>query len=489
MTRAHRRRTFAILLSGLLAAGAARAEIHALILTVGEYPGGIAPLKGTQRDAETAAAIARQLGVKDANLTRLRDRELTLTGMRRAFDDLLNRVRPNDNVFLYYSGHGGRQYIETEGRCAESLVTVDANHFLDSELQARLKLLSKKVDKVIVFLDACHSGGVTTRAVVKADPAFTPKYWAKGGANACEKPVNRLTRGLQLDARRVGRGSQNYVVIAAARDNEVSLDQPGRGGVATQAWFACLNGEARDTNGSGALSAEEIRVCAQERVDRALKGVTGYLPHHITISGNPNAVLAFAPKPVGIEGRSLRPVPVSPPHTLADIYHRRDDRRTVTLTPTQPAFRINRDKVEFDLTSSHAGYIYLLMVGSDGKTFDVLFPNQLDKKNYLEAGQTLRLPRTDWSLVAQGPAGKNHLLALVSDTPRNFSGLGLKAAGPFSVLVASPASARDIVQATGTSAEVAGEDCRHPPRGETPAAPGLCSHAYGAALTTVDELP
>jgi hypothetical protein len=327
------------------------------------------------------------------------------------------------------------------------------------------------------------------RSAGKGEPAFTPKYWAKGGSDACEKPVNRLTRGLRLDARRAGSGAQNYVYIAAARDNEVSLDQPGRGGVATQAWLACLSGEARDSNGSGALSAEEIRACAQARVEKTLKGVAGYLPHHITITGNPDAVLAFAPKTVAVAERGANLEAVSAFNTLADIHHRRDDRRSVTLTPSKPAFAIRRDKVEFDLHSSHAGHVYLLMVGSDGKTFDMLFPNQFDKNNFIEAGQTLRLPRAEWELVAHGPAGTNHLLAIVSDAPRDFASLGLQAAGPFSVLDANPVSAKDIVLVSGMSAEAGADECGVDLARRTLAVQQKCSNAYGAALVTLDEVP
>ena len=82
------------------------------------------------------------------------------------------------------------------------------------------------------------------------------------------------------------------------------------------------------------------------------------------------------------------------------------------------------------------------MVGSDGKTFDMIFPNRLDKNNFIQVGQSLKLPRTDWEIVAQGPVGKNQLLAIVADAPREFGSAGLKPAGPFSMIEASPASAR-----------------------------------------------
>lgn len=500
----------------------AQAETHALIMTISQYQGGVPPLSGVQYDGKSAASIARRLGVAEKNMTFLRDQQLTLAGMRRAFDDLANRIQPNDQVFIYYSGHGSRTLVREAGgeRCAESLVTVDADFLPDYELERRLKKLAQKADRLIVFLDACHSGGVTTRAAPGKTPAFSPKYWAKGGVEACAKPVNRLTRGLNANAKVAGSGAQNYVFIAAARDNEISLDQPGKGGVATQAWRDCLEGAAKDLNGSGGLSADEIRQCAQAKINYALKDAEGYLPHNVSIAGNPNAVLAFSaaesapakppvtapaapapiPAPVAAPAPTPPPVPApvivtgapvvppSPPATLADIYSRRDDRRRVEISLARPALKINKDKFEFSLSSTHAGYVYLLMVGSDGKTFDMLFPNRIDKNNFIQAGQSLKLPRTDWEIVAQGPAGRNQLLALVADAPREFAGIGMQPAGPFSVVEASPASAKDIQLVSGASAYAGSAECAEDTRKRTLAVQKKCSNAYGAALVTVEEV-
>src|SRR5438874_1001193 len=117
--RAFSRAVFPILLS--LCAGA-HAETHALIMAIGEYDvPGAASLGGVAQDVVSAREIARKLGVTDANLTVLRDAQLTLEGMTKAFSDLDERVVQNDNVFIYYSGHGARQRVkDPEERCAES---------------------------------------------------------------------------------------------------------------------------------------------------------------------------------------------------------------------------------------------------------------------------------------------------------------------------------------------------------------------------------
>lgn len=512
----------------LLALGsAALAEPHALIMTIGAYKGGIPPLQGVRFDAASATSIAQRMGVKESNIRVYRDDQLTLEGMRRAFAELEQRVGEGDQVFVYYSGHGGRERVQDpEDRCAESLITVNGDPFTDAELEAQLKRLSAKAQKMIVFLDACHSGGVTTRAAPGSrNTLVTPKYFSRSVASGevCEKPVNILRRSLTVQSRSAGSGANNYVYIAAARDAEVSLDMPGKGGVATQAWRDCITGAAVDRDGSGGLSADEIRLCAQDRINVMLKDVQGFLPHNVTIAGNSNAVIAFAerpvvaippaapivqaprpqpaapvaaapiaqpPRPQPAAQPAPLPAPAMPPafYTLQDIFNSRDDRRVVTLQSGKPAFKINSDDVTFTLTSSHAGYVYMMMVGTDGKTFDMLFPNQLDTNNTIEAGQTLRLPRQAWQIKAGGPAGKNHLLAIVADAPRDFSRIGMTPAGPFSMVKASAASSKDIQLVSGTSSQASANECSEPPAKRSLQVQKRCSNAFGAAMMVLEEV-
>ena len=275
---------------------------HALIMTIGAYREGIQPLTGVKHDAETARQIARRMGIQDENIRVLRDDELTYEGMTKAFDEFENRVQQDDRAFIYYSGHGGRSLVKEEGspeRCAESLITIEGYGFYDNEIEKRLKRLSEKTEKLIFMLDACHSGGVTTRTAALNTPSsqFTPKFWQpKSGAEACNKSVNVVTRSAKGGTEATISGINNYTYIAAARDNEISLDEPGKGGVASQAWLECMSGAARDLDGSGGLSAEEIRACAQPKINQKLSNAAGVLPHHVSITGNSNLILGFEQK-------------------------------------------------------------------------------------------------------------------------------------------------------------------------------------------------
>ena len=464
-----------------------RPSAHALILGIGAYQNGIAPLNGVIHDADSATLMARALGVPDENVTSLSDAALTLEGLRTALDGLAARVLPNDEVFLYFSGRGSRQWV-TDGdtkRCAETLLSVDGEALLDSELEQRLHAISRKARRLVVFVDASHADG--------NPPDLRPNSRLSGkshtAAQTCASSVNALTRSLIVTdpAKELGKGKLNYLFISAARPDQTAFDDALLGGLASQTWLDCLAGEALDLDSSAGISARELQACAQTRIEQRIRGEAGVgggvtgggvnIPL-LTLIGNPDMVLG-SPEQL--------PAAVDPAAVLKDIHANRDDRRRVRLSADKPAYKVSQDRVRFKLESSHAGYVYLLMAGSDGKRFDLLFPNKKDPHNRIQAGETWELPRNDWALRASGPAGSNRLLAIVSDTPRDFSEIGMQPAGPFSVIGASALAARDLHVASTRAALAAPLQCTANAAPRTTELALNCSDAYGADLISLIE--
>lgn len=454
----------------------ARSAAHALILTIGDYQNGIPRLQGVAHDADSAVLMARALAVPEANITALSDAALTLAGLRAALDGLEARVLPNDEVFLYYSGHGARlPAADGHARCATALLSVTGEALLDSELEQRLRRIAVKARRVVVFLDAGHAGGVAPGNA--AGDRFSAKFWAgsdgkPGGGETCKQVVSAA-------AANTGVGKLNFVYIAAARNDETALDDAQRGGVASQAWLDCLAGGAADLDGSTGLSARELQVCAQVRIEQLVGENNGNRPPHLTLGGNSDMVLAAA------ETASNT---VDAAAVLKDIHANRDDRRRVRLIADKAAYKAGRDQVRFSLESSHAGYVYLLLAGSDGKYFDLLFPNKKDDRNLIQANETWNLPRAGWAFRTSGPAGRNRLLALVSDQPRDFSTLGMRPAGPFSVIDASPLTARNIQVVSAGDAQAAAPECSLTGEQRSADIAAACSDAYGADLIDLIEI-
>jgi Caspase domain/Domain of unknown function (DUF4384) len=473
----------------------------ALVIGLSEYATntGAAPLKGVPHDVESAKRIASAMGIPGNQIRLLRDQDATKENILNEIRKLGERTRGGGRSFIYFSGHGTRYWDSTVNGCVEGLLTHEGQAITNAELADATRQVTANADKVITMIDACHSGGVTssqaaTRTLggIELKPKFT--YKASSAADACSQPSNLKTRSLLGETTRLGALQENVVQITSSRPDEVSFDEPGKGGLATQGVRDCLLGKAVDKDGSGAVSLAEIQQCAQTFIDLRLKNVKDLTPHHVSVSGNRNLIpvamnrpapsspvvstplpqtaalaattAANSPPNVGAANMAMpsaapapapaaapAPAPVPPTvtpvlapavpapepmlaslATLSDIEQQRDPRMMVDVKLDKSVLRIGKDALNLSVKSSHDGYIYLVLLGSDRKSFYVLYPNGLDKDNRIKAGQTRKLPRPDWQLEASGPPGMDHLLVMVTASPRQIDRLTMaepSAANPF----------------------------------------------------------
>ena len=454
----------------------------ALIIGVGEYGySGVTPLVGVKHDMVSAAKIAAAMGIPESNVKYLRNSQATKTNILEALKQLGDTSGEGSRTFVYFSGHGTRQSAGNE--CVEGLLTYEGSTISNQEFAGATQNIAKTSDKFITLVDACHSEGVVppkTRALIKDQ--LTPKFYMKSGtaADACSVISNYKTRSLLPEVTKLGALKENFVQVSSSRPDEVSFDEPDKGGLATQGIRDCLLGQAKDTNQSGAVTLDEVQQCAQGFVDGRLKNVPGIKPHHITVTGNrnlipvqrPPTVVAVATPPVEptkpvvapSNPQAAVPVPVPAPvpqpsvnsappivipapekippqepllaslATLKDIEQQRNPKRMVDVKVSKPVMTIGKDSLDLSIKSSHDGYIYMILLGSDAKSFYVLYPNGLDKNNAIKAGQTVRIPKPDWEVKAAGPVGTNNLLVMVSDSPRKLNTLTMAeptAAEPF----------------------------------------------------------
>lgn len=533
-----------------------RSNRHALIIGIGRYADPAVPaLPGTVIDRESARQMAQVMEVPPANMRYLQDAQATGAGIRQALRDLNEQVQSGDRVFIHYSGHGTRFRDPQTGQCVEALMAYDKGWdgiITNRQMADLLQPITQKTDKLFVMYDACHSGGVTrvspqlrTRgmAVLGDEGLLRPKF--VGNDEACDKAVNVKTRNLLVEAVDKGTLPQDIIHISSSRDNEVSFDDSNKGGLATQYVRDCMLRDAKDLDGSGAIDMNEIRVCAQQKINQRMENSAEFKPHNLTLTGNaqfvpawfgkeslqavasatpvqqpvavapakPPTAVTVAPTPVVTDPVTTTPTPTTPVVTpvavapvalvtvapvvtpppqpltgeqaLRQMFDQRDAKRQVRVTVLQDTLQIGKDALAFTVQSDKPGYLYVAMAGSDNQSLYMLFPNDLDGNNRIGAGQTISLPRSNWRVKAGGPAGVNHLLVMVTDGPRDVAALQSAKVGPF-VKSLNDAAGRATLGALMTrSKDATDKGCSNfISRRTNP----ICSDAFGAAMFKVSEV-
>ena len=487
---------------------------HALIIGIGEYiDPDIPTLKGIRHDMVSARRMAAAMAVPESNIRVLRDQDATADRIRAEITALQARIVDGDRVFVYYSGHGTRWFDEKikQDDCVEGLMAADGKVLSNVEMGERLAPLAQRADKMLVFYDACFSGGVAgapfrTRSLRFGDDVVTPKFTRVGAPEQCGKPSNFRTRSLALVMQQQQALPQNVVHVAASRPDEVSFDSSTQGGFATSAWRDCLLGQAKDLDGSGAITVDEVTRCAQAKVTSGLAGQPGILGQQMSVAGNASfvpawmgaafavpAVVVAVPSPVPVSLPVSLPVLVpapaptptparmaTPAEILTELHQQRDGARRVVATSRQSQLKIGTDLLEIDVTAARDGHLYVALAGSDGKSLYLLYPNDLATDNRVRAGQRVALPGKGWEVVAGGPAGTETLLVMVTDAPRDLQSLTSEKSGPFmkTLLDAEGRARLQWILSNGTPSQGCGK-------------PGAasCSDAFGAALLRVQAVP
>ena len=509
-----------------------RINRHALIIGVGQYgDASVPPLPGTKFDRISATQMAQAMQVPDSNIQYLQDEQATGENIRAALQSLTARVQEGDRVFIHYSGHGTRYNDPQVGGCVEALLPYDGmskGTISNREVASLLSSITQKTDKLFVMYDACHSGGLVapsattrTRGItnINDEGSLRPKF--AGISEECGRPVNIKTRGLVNEQVSRGAMPQDIIHLSAARDNEISFDDEQKGGLATQYMRDCMLRDAKDLDGSGAINIDEIRQCAQDKINRRMQNDNSFKPHNLVLSGNlgfvpawfsqggapaTNVMTALAPadKPAVAAPPVSQPVATQPSSSssptattpvsggqagekaLQQMFDQRNAKRQVNVTLTKRDLVIGKDALEFSVQSDRAGYVYAALAGSDGKALYMLFPNDLDQNNRIEAGQTLKLPQGNWRIKSSGPAGTNHLLVMVADAPRDLTALGGRKSGPFLTSLNDAAGRAQLGALMTTSKLVSSQVCLTAAAAKNNP---LCSDAYGASLVQVREVP
>jgi WD40 repeat protein/uncharacterized caspase-like protein len=232
----------------------------AVVVGVSEYMNsGIPSLKYADKDAEAFANFLRRPeggGYDSDHMHVLLNKDATLANMKDALINFLNQAIDMDLVVIYFAGHGAPEparpqnmYLLMHDSDPASLGTTA---FPMWEIQTVLaRYINAK--RVLVFTDACHSGGIsvnfTTRGLGKSEPNLVNQYL---------EDLSKTKDGI--------------AVFTASAAGEVSQEYPEFShGVFTYYLLKGLEGKA-DYNNDYTVTINELMQYVEEQVKRKTHG-------------------------------------------------------------------------------------------------------------------------------------------------------------------------------------------------------------------------
>jgi uncharacterized caspase-like protein len=209
----------------------------------------VEPLRFAKTDAEALVNAATQSAsayYREMRVTRRYDREATPAAVLSDLRAASAAATEDDTILVFFAGHGTRT---PDGRffMAASQTRVDRVAETSLSWDEVADILGKSRGRVIMVVDACHSG----------------QTGAAQGTN--DDAVESI----------VGRSGAPIVVLAASKGRQLSNEASERGGgVFTQSLAAVLGPRRAqaDVNRNGVLEISEIYRSVKEAVTSATRG-------------------------------------------------------------------------------------------------------------------------------------------------------------------------------------------------------------------------
>lgn len=405
---------FALALVAL--AAAAGAENRALVVGVGKYQHPGADLPGIDLDVKNMREAAKGMGFTDAQIKSLLDQQATLAGIRGAFKSwLVDGAGPQDKVLFYFSGHG-TQIKDTNGDEADGTDEVFLPHdfrvanqtiegsFVDDEFGALIDQL--KTRNAYVYIDSCHSGTVTRAVGVSEE--YVPKFF---GYEGMPKGDGRLEGDALIQGK--GEADESHVLMTAATEKQQAI--------ATKAGSLFTLGvldAVQKAQSSRALTPRQMRDSSEKFIVTQLSSNPSRV-HNPTLYGNQRLASSNI---FGAASGSTGPGVVggvvggggSHGAVWADLERRVSaSSYPVRVSARQQTYREN-DNLVIDVDVNEPGYVNVINVGSGDGSSTVLFPNQFQRDNQVQAGR-LTIPGTGagFNLPAGLPGGRSEQQALI----------------------------------------------------------------------------
>ncbi len=233
------------------------AKTYALVVGIGTYESRIPTKIRADIDAREMALAFKRAGIEDVDT--LINKDATQNAILNWFDVAEMRVRAGDMVFLYFAGHGGL-VPDITGREAESAAFfpydadgsggVATDHAITDEELGNLVITSLRNCNVVVFIDACHSGGLMR----------------EGTDSPLVSRGEGVARGL-LTAVRERKDNGRTLFLSSSREFEQSWEYPGQTPAGIFTSFLVEAMTCADTDRNGEITFGELATYVSKGVE------------------------------------------------------------------------------------------------------------------------------------------------------------------------------------------------------------------------------
>ena len=193
-------------------------KYYALFIGIDSYSGTWKPLKNAVNDAKAIESVVKTSYKFDVIKT-LYNTQATRSNIIDELDWLVANVKENDNVMIYYSGHGEFKKELNKGFWVpvDSKNTSTANYISNSDIQTFLASIPSK--HTLMISDACFSGDIFRGSVTSLPFENTEKYYAKTYDLKSRQAIS--SGGLEpvMDGGKEGHSVFAYYMIQALKNN------------------------------------------------------------------------------------------------------------------------------------------------------------------------------------------------------------------------------------------------------------------------------
>lgn len=195
---------------------------YALIIGIDKYSGTWNPLKNAVNDAKTVESVLKAK-YKFNHFKSLYNENATRENIINALEWLLSNAKPDDNVFIYYSGHGEFKKDLNKGYWVPFGATTNStsNYISNSDLQTFINGIQSK--HTLLVADACFSGDIFRGNTISVPFENSPKYFKK--VHSLKSRQAMTSGGIEpvMDGGKDGHSVFAYYLLKALKENNAEM--------------------------------------------------------------------------------------------------------------------------------------------------------------------------------------------------------------------------------------------------------------------------